>query len=27
MFSGGGDERFELGLEIIIRGFASYIQR
>ena len=27
MFSGGPDERFELGLEIIIRGFASYIQR
>jgi AcrR family transcriptional regulator len=27
MFSGGADERFELGLEIIIRGFASYIQR
>jgi AcrR family transcriptional regulator len=27
IFSGGADERFELGLEIIIRGFASYIQR
>jgi hypothetical protein len=27
MFSGGPDERFELGLEIITRGFASYIQR
>ena len=25
--SGGPDERFELGLEIITRGFASYIQR
>jgi AcrR family transcriptional regulator len=27
LFSGGPDERFELGLEIILRGFASYIQR
>jgi AcrR family transcriptional regulator len=27
MFSGGPDERFELGLEIITRGFASYIPR
>jgi AcrR family transcriptional regulator len=27
IFGGGPDERFELGLEIIIRGFASYIQR
>jgi AcrR family transcriptional regulator len=27
MFSGGPDERFELGLEIITRGLASYIQR
>jgi len=27
LFSGGPDERFELGLEVIIRGLASYIQR
>jgi AcrR family transcriptional regulator len=27
MFGGGPDERFELGLDIIIRGIASYIQR
>jgi AcrR family transcriptional regulator len=27
LFSGGPDERFELGLDIIIRGLASYIQR
>lgn len=27
LVGGGPDERFELGLEIIIRGFASYIQR
>jgi AcrR family transcriptional regulator len=27
LFSGGPDQRFELGLEIIMRGFASYIQR
>jgi hypothetical protein len=27
LFSGGPDERFELGLDIIIRGLASYIER
>jgi AcrR family transcriptional regulator len=27
LFSGGPDERFELGLDVIIRGLASYIQR
>jgi AcrR family transcriptional regulator len=27
LFSGGPDERYELGLEIIIRGLASYIER
>ena len=27
LFSGGPDERFELGLEVIIRGLASYIER
>jgi AcrR family transcriptional regulator len=27
LFSGGSDERFELGLEVITRGLASYIQR
>jgi AcrR family transcriptional regulator len=27
LVSGGPDQRFELGLEIIMRGFASYIQR
>jgi len=27
LFSGGPDERFELGLEVIARGLASYIQR
>jgi AcrR family transcriptional regulator len=27
LFSGGPEERFELGLEVIIRGLASYIQR
>ena len=27
LFSGGPDERFELGLDVIIRGLASYIPR
>lgn len=27
LVSGGPDERFELGLEIIIRGLASYVER
>ena len=27
MFSGGPDERFELGLDVILRGLASYIAR
>ncbi len=27
LFSGGPEERFELGLDVIIRGLASYIQR
>ena len=27
LFSGGPDERFELGLDVLIRGLASYIQR
>jgi TetR/AcrR family tetracycline transcriptional repressor len=27
LFSGGPDERFELGLDVIIRGLASYIER
>jgi AcrR family transcriptional regulator len=27
LFSGSPDERFELGLEVIIRGLASYIER
>jgi hypothetical protein len=27
LFSGGLDERFELGLAVIIRGLASYIER
>jgi AcrR family transcriptional regulator len=27
LFRGGLDERFELGLEVIIRGLASYIER
>lgn len=27
LFRGGPDERFELGLEVIIRGMASYIER
>jgi AcrR family transcriptional regulator len=27
LFSGGPDERFELGVDVIIRGLASYIQR
>ena len=25
LFSGGPDERFELGLDVILRGLASYI--
>jgi hypothetical protein len=24
LFSGGPDERFELGLDVILRGLASY---
>ena len=27
LFSGGPDERFELGVDVIIRGLASYIER
>jgi TetR/AcrR family tetracycline transcriptional repressor len=27
LFSGGPDERFEMGVDIIIRGLASYIER
>jgi TetR/AcrR family transcriptional regulator, tetracycline repressor protein len=27
LFSGGPDERFELGIDVIIRGLASYIER
>jgi TetR/AcrR family tetracycline transcriptional repressor len=27
LFSGGPDERFELGLDVIIRGLASYIEQ
>ena len=27
LFRGGPDERFELGLDVLIRGLASYIQR
>ena len=27
LFSGGPDERFELGLDVIIRGLASYVER
>jgi AcrR family transcriptional regulator len=27
IFSGGPDERFELGLDVIIRGLASYVER
>jgi AcrR family transcriptional regulator len=27
LFSGGPDERFELGLDVITRGLASYIER
>jgi AcrR family transcriptional regulator len=27
LFSGGAEERFRLGLEVIVRGLASYIER
>jgi hypothetical protein len=27
LFSGSPDERFELGVDVIIRGLASYVER
>ena len=27
LFSGGPDERFELGVDVLIRGLASYVER